>query len=67
MQLNRKKEAADLHGTDIKLLEFICSQSVKLKFFHILFVIIQKQYDDMASRYRGGKRLYFCVVCLSCW
>ena len=45
MQLNRKKEAADLHGTDVKLLEFICSQSVKLRFFHILFVIIQKQYD----------------------
>ena len=47
----------DLHGTDVKLLEFIGGQSVKLKFFHKLFVIIEKQYDDMASRYRGAKRL----------
>lgn len=56
MQLNRK-EQEDLHRTDVKLLEFICGQSVKLEFFPILFVIVEKQYDDMASRYRGAKRL----------
>lgn len=57
MQPNRKEQEEDLHGTDLKLLEFIGGQSVKLIFFQMLFVIIEKQYDDMASRYRGAKRL----------
>ena len=43
MQLNRK-EQEDLHRTDVKLLEFMCGQSVKLEFFPILFVIVEKQY-----------------------
>lgn len=49
MQPNRKEQEEDLHGTDLKLLEFMGGQSVKLIFFQMLFVIIEKQYDDMAE------------------